>query len=184
MAITAAQIDEYFKQLDWPFTKREDTLWDSGYAGQNYRVRFTVRLTERWIYVNALVPSKIKPESRANVFEHLLRLNYQMNSAKFYLDNDDDVTLADEIPALDLQVSEFEAALYSVCTNADQHFVEIMYMAQNPNAVSSLKPKPAEAIPPTDGGSSGASGDNSAGGGVDWSGGDNSGTPPTTPPAS
>src|SRR5690348_14417808 len=104
MAITAEQIDQYFKDLDWPFSKREDTLWDSGYVGQNYRVRFVVRLTERWVYVNALLPAKIKPECRANLFEHLLRLNYQINAAKFYLDNDDDVTLACEISAADLQV--------------------------------------------------------------------------------
>ena len=157
---TPEQIDEYFQKLDWPFSKREPTLWDSGYVGENFRVRFVVRLTERWLYVNALLPAKIRPECRNNLFEHLLRLNYSLNGVKLYLDNDEDVTMAIEILAADVSVDEFEGALYAVCSNADRHFVELIRMATDPNAVSSLKPgaTPPPATPPTEGG-------------VDWSGG-------------
>ena len=166
MPTTPEQIDEYFHKLDWPFSKREPTLWDSGYVGTHYRVRFVVRLTDRWCYVNALLPVKVQPDCRANLYEHALRLNYSMNGAKLYLDNDDDLTLAMEIPAADISVDEFESALYGVCTNADRQFIELIRLATDPTAVSSLKPQPP-AAPDT-------------AGGVDWSG----GTPPTggTPP--
>src|SRR6185369_11692019 len=106
MATTAEQIDEYFHKLDWPFTKREETLWESGYVGESYRVRFVVRLTDRWLYVNALLPAKIRPDCRVNLYEHLLRLNYVLNGVKLYLDADDDVTLAMEMLSGDLSVDE------------------------------------------------------------------------------
>lgn len=160
MATTPEQLDEYFHKLDWPFSKREATLWDSGYVGEHFRVRFVVRLTERWLYVNALLPAKILPECRANLLEHALRLNYILNGAKVYLDNDDDITMAMEMLAADVSLEEFEGALYGVCSNADRHFVELIRLATDPQAVSSLKPPPKP--PPTEHG-------------VDWSGGD---TPP------
>lgn len=160
MATTPEQLDQYFRDLDWPFTKREETLWESGYVGENYRVRFVVRLTERWLYVNALLPVKIRPDCRPNLYEHLLRLNYVLNGVKFYLDGDDDVTLAIEVLSGDLSKDEFESALYAVCTNADRHFIELIRLATDPTAVSSQKPEPSTPpsnSPPTDGG-------------VDWSG--------------
>ena len=36
MAIAAATIDDYFKQLDWPNDKRDDNNWTTGYKGENY----------------------------------------------------------------------------------------------------------------------------------------------------
>ncbi len=157
MTTTPEQLDEYFHKLDWPFAKREATLWDSGFVGEHFRVRFVVRLTERWLYVNALLPAKLRPECRANLFEHALRLNYVLNGVKLYLDGDDDITLAIEILAGDISLEAFEGALYAVCTNADRHFVELIRVATDPAAVSSQKPGP----PAAPGGD----------GGVDWSGG-------------
>ncbi|HUS15130.1 MAG TPA: YbjN domain-containing protein [Chloroflexia bacterium] len=164
MGVTAAEIDSYFAKLDWPYTKRDESLWDSGYVGETYRVRFVVRLTERWVYINALLPVKINPECRCNMFEHLLRLSFTLNGVKLYLDGDDDVTLSIEVMAEGLTVDNFETALYAVCSNADRHFVELIRLASDPTAVSSQKPPaagstppPTPPTPPTDG--------------VDWSGG-------------
>ena len=76
--------------------------------------------------------------------EHLLRLNHRINMAKFMLDDDDDVGLTVEMPIFDLQVGEFEDALRACCIYADENYVELMNLATNPNAVSSLKPQPAQ----------------------------------------
>ncbi|HMA37439.1 MAG TPA: YbjN domain-containing protein [Chloroflexia bacterium] len=165
MALAPEQIDEYFAKLDWPYSKRDATLWDSGFVGEHYRVRFIVRLTERWLYVNALLPVKIAPACRHNLFEHLLRLNFTLNGVKLYLDSDDDVTLTMEVLADGITVEEFETALYAVCSNADRHFVELIRLATDPTAVSSQKPgaeppaAPTAPAPPSNGG-------------VDWSGGE------------
>lgn len=166
MSITPEQIDEYFAKLDWPYSKREPTLWDSGYVGDSYRVRFIVRLTDRWLYVNALLPVKVQAACRPNLFEHLLRLNYTLNGVKLYLDGDDDVTLSMEIQVADLTLDQFETALYAVCSNADRHFVELIRLATDPSAVSSQKPGgDASATPPEPPTAPDTSG-------VDWSGAD------------
>jgi len=140
MPISTEEIDDYFAKLDWPFVKREPTLWESGYSGQNFRVRFVVRLTERWLYINALLPVKVRPECRNNLFEHLLRLNFMLNGVKLYLDKDDEVTLAMELLTGEVPLATFEAALYAVCSNADAQFVELIKLATEPAAISSQKP--------------------------------------------
>ena len=66
MATTPEQIEEYFKQLDWPFIRKEGNLWDSGYNGNNFRFRFFVRLTDNWLYVTWLFPVAIHDDCRAN----------------------------------------------------------------------------------------------------------------------
>jgi uncharacterized membrane protein YgcG len=169
MATTPEQIEDYFKQLDWPFVKKEEKLWDSGYNGNNLRFRFYVRLTDNWLYVTWLFPIAIQESCRANIYEHTLRMCYTMNGAKVMLDNDNDLTLTVEYPAPNLQVEEFESALRGVCWNVDQFFLEMTKLATDPTAVSSLRPKPADGSD-SGSGSSGSSGGDSGSGGSDTSG--------------
>ena len=194
MATTPEQIEDYFKQLDWPFIRKEEKLWDSGYNGHNYRFRFFVRLTDNWLYVTWLFPVAIRDECRANLYEHCLRMCYTMNGAKVMLDNDNDLTLTVEYPSTNVQVEEYESALYSVCRNVDQFFLEMTRLATDPTVVSSLKPKAEDesGTPPASnsgGGGSSSSGGSTGGGGtppgggstdVDWGSGGGGNTPPGT----
>ena len=66
MATTPEQVEDYFKQLEWPFIRKEGNLWDSGYNGNNFRFRFFVRLTENWLYVTWLFPVAIHDDCRAS----------------------------------------------------------------------------------------------------------------------
>ena len=188
MPITPEQVEEYFKQLDWPFIRKDERLWDSGYNGNNYRFRFFVRVVESWMYVTWLFPIAIRDECRANIYEHCLRMGYTMNGAKVMLDNDIDLTLTVEYPADNVSVEEFESALRNVCWNVDKFFMEMARLATDPNAVSSLRPPPPAAGGSSGGatgGSSGSSGSSgtppatggTTGGDVDW--GTGTGTPPT-----
>jgi uncharacterized membrane protein YgcG len=170
MATTPEQIEDYFKQLDWPFVKKEEKLWDSGYNGNNLRFRFYVRLTDNWLYVTWLFPIAIHEDCRANIYEHTLRMCYTMNGAKVMLDNDNDLTLTVEYPAANIQVEEFESALRGVCWNVDQFFLEMTKLATDPSAVSSLRPKPADGSAPAGSGSSGSGGTDSGSGGSGTSG--------------
>jgi hypothetical protein len=58
------------------------------------------------------------------------------------LDNEDDMILTVELPNAALQVGEFEDALRAICVYADENYVELVRLATDPSAVSSLKPKP------------------------------------------
>src|SRR5215212_5457570 len=140
MAIDADTIEAYFKQLDWPFTRRDEHNWATGYKGEVYTFNFYVRTTDTWLYVYVPFQVTVKPEARNNLYEHLLRLNQKINMAKFMLDDDDDVGLTVEIANISLQAGEFEDALRACCIYADENYIELMTPATNPNAVSSLKP--------------------------------------------
>ena len=92
------------------------------------------------MYIYASFPVKVNDAATSNLHEHLLRLNYNMNMAKFMLDDDNDIGLTVEIPNSDLQVGEFEDALRAVCIYMDRNYVELVRLATDPKAVSSLKP--------------------------------------------
>jgi hypothetical protein len=144
MAITPETVEDYLKQIDWKATRQDDQNWSTGFRGDNATFTFNIRITDFWIYFYLPFPVKIQPATRANVIEHLLRLNYQISMAKFLLDSDGDIGLTVELPNSALQVAEFEDAIRAICVYADENYVELVRLATDPSAVSSLKPKPEQ----------------------------------------
>ena len=149
MATTPEQIEEFFHELDWPFVRKEDNLWDTGYRGSNLRFRFFVRLTESWLYVTWLFPVAIRDDCRFNVYEHCLRMCHHMHAAKVMLDGDDDLIITVEYPADNLDLDRFESAIRNVCWNVDRYFMELTRLATDPAAVSSLRPGGDAVAPPS-----------------------------------
>ena len=138
MPIAPETVEEYFKQLDWPFQKNDDNTWVSGFKGDNAEFNFSVRTTDDWLFVYVPFPAEVAEAAQNTLYRHLLRLNFQMNMAKFLVDDDGDVGLTVEIPCSDLQLNEFKDALYAVCLYSDQHHDELVRLATDPHAVSSL----------------------------------------------
>jgi len=144
MAIAPETVDDFLKQMDWKATRADDNNWSTGFRGDNATFTFHIRTTDAWIYFSLPFPVKIQPAARANIIEHLLRLNYRMSMAKFMLDNDDDLVLTVELPNSRLQVGEFEDAIRAICVYADENYIELVRLATDPSVVSSLKPKPGQ----------------------------------------
>jgi hypothetical protein len=144
MAITPETVEDYLKQIDWKATRQDDNNWSTGFRGDNATFTFHIRTTDFWIYFYLPFPVKIQPAARANVIEHLLRLNYQISMAKFLLDNDDDIGLTVELPHRSLHVADFDDANRAICFYPDENYVDLETLATDPTAVSSLKPKPGE----------------------------------------
>lgn len=140
-AISTETVEEYFKQLDWPFKRKDEHNWSSGYKGDNAEFPFYVRTTESWFYVLAPFPVKVQAAAANNIYKHLLRLNYNMSMAKFSLDGDEDLILSVELPNDNLQVGEFRDALQSLCFYMDGNYAELVQLATNADAQSSLAPK-------------------------------------------
>ena len=69
-----------------------------------------VRLTEAWLLV-AIVPALPDGPRPDDLYRRLLAVNRDMRLAKFALDEDDDVTLAAELPTEALDYAELEDAL-------------------------------------------------------------------------
>lgn len=140
-AITAETIESYFKQLEWLFEQKDDHNWSTGYKGENVEFPFYIRTSGSWLYVLAPFPIKIQAAAANNMYKHLLRLNYQMSMAKFSLDTDEELILSVELPNDNLQLGEFRDALQAVCYYMDENYVELVKLATDPTAQSSLAQK-------------------------------------------
>ncbi len=173
MPIAPEKIDEYFKQYGWRYTKIDDNNWETGFRGDVATYRIRIRSVERWIYFT-IVPFAVAPKKECwpRLHYYLLRANQDMNVAKFYVDGDNDVVLAVELPVDDLDYSEFERSLNALSYYADDHYLNVLNLAQNAHAPSKYEQAPAaegeqqagQAQPAGDGGTPGSSG----GGDLDW----------------
>ena len=169
MPIAPEKIDEFFKQYGWRFQRLDDNNWQTGCRGDVATYTIRIRAVEKWIYFT-IVPFAMAPKKECwpRLHYYLLRVNQEMNVAKFYVDNDNDVVLAVELPVDDLDYSEFERSLNALSWYADEHFLSVINLAQSPHAPSKYEQaetpaEPAQATEP------------SGGGDLDW--GDD--TPPT-----
>ncbi|HEY7956093.1 MAG: YbjN domain-containing protein [Polyangia bacterium] len=132
MAMTGARVEELMSNDGWPFERVDDHTWRSGFRGDVNSFRFFVRLTDNWIFFT-IVPFVVAPkhESQAlQLYRHLLRLNREINMAKFAIDDDADVVLTVELPTENLDESEFKDALDALSYYADRHYLDVLNLAQ------------------------------------------------------
>ena len=132
MQLTATRVEEFLTKDGWPFERVDDHTWRSGFRGDVNSFRFFVRLTDNWIFFT-IVPFVVAPkneECALQLYRHLLRLNREMNMAKFAIDDDADVVLTVELPTENLDESEFKDALDALSYYADRHYLEVLNLAQ------------------------------------------------------
>src|SRR5262245_12446280 len=133
--VTGRIVEEFLAKDGWPFERIDEHTWRSGFRGEVNSFRFFVRLTDNWIFFT-IVPFVVAPRSdeRAlDLYGHLLRLNREMNMAKFAIDDDADVVLTVELPIESLDESEFKDALDALSYYADKHYLEVLNLAQQGN---------------------------------------------------
>lgn len=139
MSVTPETIDGYFEQYGWHYNREPGSNdWTTGFRGDVASFRIFVRLTEKWIYFT-IIPFVIAPQDpqcASRLHWHLLRLNREINMAKFCLDEDNDVVLTVELPCENLDYSEFSDAIGAMCYYADEHYLKVLNLAQSPNAPS------------------------------------------------
>ena len=134
MIVEPTQIDEFFDEYGWSFEKEEDTLiWRTGWRGDVSTFNLTVKMTEHWLLfvVNPFV-SNLKESCRDRVTHRLARLNFEMTMAKAFLDEDNDIGMAIELPRENFTLSHFQDALGALTHYADKYYLEVMNMAHAP----------------------------------------------------
>ncbi|MBU0491344.1 MAG: YbjN domain-containing protein [Chloroflexi bacterium] len=138
MTVTPETIDSYFEQYGWKYKRDEDGDWITGFRGDVQSFRFFVRLTEHWVYftISPYIVAPKDPVCQQRLHTHLMRLNRDINMAKFCLDNDMDVVLTVELPREGFDYSEFADAIGALSHYADNHYVEVVNLAQSPTAAS------------------------------------------------
>ena len=141
--ITPETIDGYFEQYEWTYERSGEDVWLTGFRGDVSSFRIFVKVTEHWVYFT-IAPFVVAPsdeESTHRLNWHLLRLNRDINMAKFCLDGDGDVVLTVELPTESLDYSEFSDALGALSHYADDTYLEILNLAQASTASSRYDPK-------------------------------------------
>jgi len=126
------RVEEFLTKDGWPYERVDDHTWRSGFRGDVNSFRFFVRLTENWIFFT-IVPFVVAPKlesSALNLYRHLLKLNREINMAKFAIDDDSDVVLTVELPTENLDESEFKDALDALSYYADKHYLDVLNLAQ------------------------------------------------------
>src|SRR5438874_13399013 len=98
--LSAKGVEELLSKDGWPHERIDEHTWRSGFRGDVNSFRFFVRLTDNWIFFT-IVPFVVAPKnetSALSLYRHLLRLNREINMAKFAIDDDADVVLTVEPP--------------------------------------------------------------------------------------
>ena len=125
--IAPETIDSFFEQYGWTFERSGDDTWRTGFRGDTSSFRIFVKVTEHWVFFT-IAPLVIAPkdeELTRRLHWHLLRLNRDINMAKFCIDSDSDVVLTVELPTENLDYSEFSDALGALSHYADDTYLEI-----------------------------------------------------------
>ncbi len=137
LPITPETIEGYFTEYGWSFERLGQGIWRTGFRGESGAFTIYVRLTNTWLYLGiAPFVTKPKRECLMNVWEALLRINREMNLAKFAIDEDDDVTLMVELPMSSVSYTVFAEGLTALAYYADDVYSELSELTQNPKAQS------------------------------------------------
>jgi hypothetical protein len=137
---TAEDMERFFQEIGWTASLVGDTDWEVRYRGDVRDWIFYVRMTEYWVFFYTPVLNKIKDECRLNVYEHIGLLNYKINLAKYSINATFGVSLGVELPRENLKFSSMvNDALAALSINADEQYLELVNLANDPTRVSSLR---------------------------------------------
>lgn len=137
MHVTPEIIEEYFSRYSWSYTRSSENTWITGVRTSVSSFRIFIRLSEHWVYfvINPFTVTPPNPDDRLRVYYHVLRLNLDMNMAKFGLDSDGDIFLAVELPTENFQYSHFADALNGISHHAERLYSEVFNLSHNPDVV-------------------------------------------------
>ncbi len=135
--LTPESIEEFFERYSWSYTRSSENTWITGVRTSVSSFRIFIRLSEHWVYfvINPFVVAPQNPEDRLRVYYHILRLNLDMNMAKFGLDSDGDIFLAVELPTENFEYSHFADALNGISHHAERLYSDVFNLAHNGDVV-------------------------------------------------
>lgn len=139
MTVTAETIKDYFERYGWSFNQTEADRFVTGFKSDVVDL-FTIHVTlaPHWVYfaVSPFVGAPTNPACERKLHRHLLRLSQEINLAKFSIDAEGNVVLLVELPRENLSFSEFSDALNALSYYAEEHYLEVSALANDPSAVS------------------------------------------------
>lgn len=122
MQVEGDDIAEFFETYGWRFERPSEGLFRTGFQGDFGHYEIWIRVSEDWVYFT-ISPYFQAPEGEPIsdvILALLLRANYDLNLAKFTLDEDGEVQLTVELPREGFSYSHFADALTALSHYADQ----------------------------------------------------------------
>ncbi len=136
MSANIETVHAFFKRYGWHFEYDPGThTWLTGFRGDTSNFNVLVHLTDDWLYfiVSPFVNAPRDEACERSLYLHLLRVNHAINMAKFSVDSDGDVVLTVELPTENLDYSEFADGINALSYYADQHYMDVLNLAQDPD---------------------------------------------------
>jgi hypothetical protein len=123
MELQTDDIPAFFETYGWRYERESQGLFRTGFVGDSGHYEIWLRITDEWLYFTINPFWKPAPDGRHPdaVLELLLKANYDLNLAKFGLDEEGDVLLAVEMPRVGFGYSHFADALTALSHYADQY---------------------------------------------------------------
>ncbi|MDB5097749.1 MAG: hypothetical protein JWM80_2170 [Cyanobacteria bacterium RYN_339] len=140
MPTIADRIDSYFIQMEWPFERIDNTLWRTAFPGDLQIHEVFVSSDDVWISLRSMVGRAPAAGCRAKVNELLLRLNSLIPMTKFSIMENGDIFALIDLPAFDLNYSDFRSAITNLINHVDAHDNEILALCTDEAKTSSLAP--------------------------------------------
>jgi hypothetical protein len=120
--VEVEDIEDFFAIYGWQFERRSEGLYRTGFVGDFGHYEIWIRVSDAWVYFT-ISPYYRAPEGETVsdvILALLLRANYDLNLAKFTLDEDGEVQLTVELPREGFAYSHFADALTALSYYADQ----------------------------------------------------------------
>lgn len=142
MADIRNTIDSYFIEMEWPFDRIDEDLWQTAFEGDiQTHVVFVSTDEEDWVSFRTKVADGPAPECAVNLYEHLLRLNSLVPLTKFCIMENHDVFAMIDLPTADLDFGEFRTAVLTLVNHVDAYDNEIHQICKVKEHQSSLAVK-------------------------------------------
>jgi hypothetical protein len=136
MTLTADTLESYFERYGWTYEQVSETSFRTVFRGDVSSFVIRIHIASDWIYFS-IAPFVLAPQeatSQRKLYRRLLKLNHEMNMAKFTVDDDGDVILTVELPTESLDYGEFSDALGALAYYADDNYAQVFVLAHVPEA--------------------------------------------------
>jgi hypothetical protein len=141
--LQAATVEDYLKADGWPFKRVEDKkVWQTGVKTSFASFRIFITLSEHWVFCQMPLPVRADKDRSLALCQFLLRKNFEMNLAKFALEEDGTISLNIELLTEDLTRSNFSDALSMLSAYIEQYYPDL-------NAILQRSRKQEKGIPKT-----------------------------------
>jgi len=127
-----ATLEDYLKADGWPYKRVEgQRVWQTGIKTNSASFRIFITLSKHWVFCQMPLSIKAGKDQLLKLYQYLLRKNFEMNLAKFVLEEDGTISLNIELPTEDLTGTNFSDALNMLSAYIEKYYEELTALIQD-----------------------------------------------------